>query len=139
MKRLFASIAVSLSLVSFAFAQADGINILPKPYSLEPRPGSFSFGPKTKIFVSGKVNRQSAAVLNALLLARYGFSLEVTSKRPTENYIAFSSIGGGLIDWQRNPPVHEGSYSLEIDQQSILLMGVRYSEIGKYYAIQSLM
>lgn len=136
-KLLFAAIAVSLSFASLAFAQSDEINIIPKPGSVERRDGSFSFSPKTKLFISGKTNRQSGTELNDMLHALYGFRLQVVSKQPKEDYIELRSFGGTAMLWKSD--VVSGSYSIEIDSTKILLTGIRTPEIGKFYAIQSFM
>ncbi|MEO5860735.1 MAG: family 20 glycosylhydrolase [Pyrinomonadaceae bacterium] len=134
MKRLFAAIAVSLSLASFAFTQQ--ANIIPRPVSVETRTGSFTFSPQTKIFASDKTARGSADILNEQLLARYGFKLDLTSKRPKTNYLEFQTIPSSIIDFKKD--ISPGAYSIEIGQSNIRVTGVQRGEMGKFYAIQSL-
>lgn len=137
MKRCFVAIAVLLSFATFNVAQSHEINIIPKPEKVEARDGSFTLNSKTKIFVKDKNQRESARILNDLLQARYGIKLEQTSKQPKENYIHFSSLGGGLINWKSG--TFAGSYWIEIGQTDIRLTGVRDGNAGIFYAIQSLM
>ncbi|MBX3287734.1 MAG: family 20 glycosylhydrolase [Acidobacteria bacterium] len=137
MKHLLLAIAISLFFASIQFAQSDEINIIPKPVSIEPLEGSFKLNHRTKIFTPDKAGRKSAQILNDLLHTRYGFKLEYTSKLPKENYIQFSTLEGGVINWKQG--IHPGAYRIEIDPSSIRIMGVRVGEIGKFYAIQTLM
>jgi len=136
MKLIASILLIIVSFFTFSFAQADEINIIPKPEKIEVRDGSFTLNSKTKILAQDKSQRESAKILNDLLQARYGFTLEQTSKRPKENYIQFSTIAGGLIDWRQGTT--PGSYSIDVDRTNITLVGLRYGEVGKFYAIQSL-
>src|SRR5688572_19994845 len=77
MKRLFAAIAISLSLVSFALAQSGPVNIVPRPENI----GSTHEGPfllDRQVEIVSK-NKATTDALNDYLRSNLGFSLPVKS------------------------------------------------------------
>lgn len=130
MKRLFAAIAVLLSLVSFAFAQSGAINIIPKPASIVTEPGHFELSKNTELVIYKESDRQLANLLNQKLQENYGFSLKIKrTPRCTKSCILMSAVSPESFT-----PVN--GYELGISQK---ILGMRASnEAGLFYALQSL-
>lgn len=129
MKHFFLAIAISLFFSLGAFAQGDEINIVPKPTSVTKSDGTFIFNQKTKLYATDEEGRKAAGILNDLLLARYGFKLEFTSKEPKDNYIEF--MAAWAAEHESWP---EESYSIFVEPTKFRIKGVG---AGSFYAIQS--
>jgi hexosaminidase len=122
-----------LLIVAFCvvFVNAQNVNIVPKPKSFTfTRSLPFEFSQKTKIYASDEIGRKTAGILNDLMLQNYGFKLEFVQKLPSKSFIIIepqTSLVG-----ERNAE----SYSLNVTDKGIKISG---TEIGQFYALQSLM
>lgn len=125
---LFAA-AFCLLLASFAFAQSDEINIIPRPSMMKSGNGSFVLSRKTRIFADN-ASRTTANLLNNFLQTQYGFKLEIVKKGRPENSISFVEMGD--TDAAASNPEH---YALSVRLDRIQLLG---RERGLFYALQSL-
>jgi hexosaminidase len=114
---------------TFAFAQENQLNIVPKPASITYSKGEFRLNTKTKIFAADKKSIETASVLNDLLLKNFGFKLEVTAKEPKKNLIKFLPASDEMPD--------DEAYSLSIDAERILI--ITGGDAGRFYALQTLM
>lgn len=85
MKRIFAAFAVSLCIAVVCFGQSGDVNIVPRPTSVELRPGKFLFGKTTKIVANDETARRIADYLNVQLNARYGFKLAIVKEYSQKN------------------------------------------------------
>ncbi len=131
MKRLFAAIAVSLSLASFAFAQLDRVSVIPKPISITSAPGSFVLDRNTVIVARQKQERISAEIL-AEQLSSYGYRLKIVSKPPAKNFIQFLPPSLGLQHGEM--PKTQSLYALHIEPHRVRIEGF---DKGQFYAIQT--
>lgn len=129
MKRLFAAIAVSLSLVSIALAQSGDLSVLPKPVSVQLRSGAFSLTAKTKIVAKTDAGRKLAAVLNEVLVREVGFRLAVSRKQEKANAIVLN------IEPMGSHYRSDAEYRLAVDPTLIQIAG---DEPAGFYAIQTL-
>lgn len=131
MKNLIMLVVFCFAACSFASAQNDLVNIIPKPQSVKISDGQFKLSTKTKIVAADEQSRKSAALLNNLLAANYNYKLEITDKATHKNAIKFlpasSSAAGNMPN---------DGYGLTIAPQNITIVG---SEIGQFYALQTLM
>lgn len=122
-----------LLIVTFciSFVNAQNVNIIPKPKSFTyTRSLPFEFSLKTKLYASDEIGRKTAGILNDLLLQNYGFKLEFVQKQPGKNAV--------LIEPQTTAATSSNpeSYKLNVTDKLITVNG---SEIGQFYALQSLM
>ena len=131
MKRLFAAIAVSLSLASFAFAQLDRVNVVPKPNMITSASGSFIVDRNTVIVAQKKDERRSAEIL-ADRLSSYGFSLKIVSKPPAKNFIQLLPPSLGLQHGEM--PKAQSLYAIHVEPSRIRIEGF---DKGQFYAIQT--
>ncbi len=115
------------------FAQSGEFNIIPKPNTVTSGSGEFVFSRETKIFASDKEGRSSAGKLNDLLMARYGIKLEITKRKPSQNYIEFMPPGA-----MAHAEMPKGSelYAMQIEPSRLRIQGFGPAQ---FYAIQSLM
>jgi hexosaminidase len=118
MKSLFAAIAVSLSLVSFAFSQSGEVNIIPRPVKVELRPGTFTFSRSTKIIATDEPGKRIANFLNEQLQARYGFRLKIGNKYSKKNTIVIHDQRSG------GRPKDADAYLLNIFPEYVSIAGV---------------
>jgi len=128
MKLVFAGLLLTFLCTFSAFAQADEINIIPKPQVIELGKEDFSIKSDTKIFASDKASKRNAEILAKYFEFRYRTKLRVTSKPQNENAIVFDSSSAATF--------HPGQYSLAVDKNLIRISG---AEVGQFYAIQTLM
>jgi hexosaminidase len=112
-------------LAQTGFAQADDINILPRPYQAKRLGGSFVLDRKTTIS-AGKGAKQNAAILNDSLYELLGFRLKVTSRVQSANTIELSPT---------KPDATDG-HVLMVKPERILISG---NETGQFHGIQSLL
>ena len=68
-----------LCLVTMVITNAQTVNIIPRPASLEVKPGNFSITPSTRIVLAGSGLEKTAAFFNEYLKKYYGFQLPVVS------------------------------------------------------------
>jgi hexosaminidase len=127
MKRLFAAIAISLSLVSFAIAQSGEINIIPWPEQIgSTHEGPFLLDRQVEIVSRRK---EVADRLNQHLISNVGFPLKVrSSKGSKKRQIVFEDAyfkGTG-----------KGAYILNVFEDRIDIRAD--SAAGQLYALQSL-
>lgn len=131
MKRLFAAIAVSLSLVSLAFAQLDRVNIVPKPSTITSAAGSFVIDRNTVIVAQHKQERVSAELL-AQRLGAAGIRLKIVSKPPAKNFIRLLPPSLGLQHGEM--PKAQSLYAIHVEPSRIRIEGF---DKGQFYAIQT--
>lgn len=132
MKILIFSFLFLIFLSSIGAAQKSEINIIPQPKSLQKLQGEFKLNYKTKIIANDDVSRNSAGILNDLLMKNYGFKLEYVSNRktPKGNAIVFTSKGFPMDKFS------DEGYGLTVAPTNIQIFG---SDKAQFYAIQSLM
>lgn len=130
MKRLFAAIVVSLSLVSFAFAQSNEASIVPKPFFVKKTPGSFKISATTRIIATDAGGRRLAKILNASLYSVHGFQLVVTADKRARNAIEF------IVVAPSSDRDHE-RYTIRTNKDRISIVGG--DEPGAFYGLQSLL
>ncbi len=138
MKYTFFAAAFCLLFASFAFAQADEINVIPKPESSERRAGSFRLDRNTKIIIAGEAERRVANYLNEILFDLYGFRLKFGKSKDEKNSIVFGGeIAGpkGIAADPNNRIRMKESYRLLINGERI---GIGGQEQGSFYAVQTL-
>lgn len=129
MKYIFTALIYCLFSVS-VFAQTAEFNIIPQPKSVQRLSGEFKFNQKTKIVATDEIGRQSAAILNDLLLKNYGFRLALTGKPQKKNAIVFVAQGFP------NDKIGREAYGLNVTPRGIQIYG---GETGQFYALQTLM
>lgn len=116
------------TLLSFAFLNAQEINIIPKPPLLEIKQGNFLITPTTVIVLGDGSEKESASFFNQHLKTYYGFQLKIV-KASTKNFIRFSKIPS------EPPPVKE-QYRLIVAENGITITATTYS--GVFYGMQTL-
>jgi hexosaminidase len=126
MKKVLLVILLTGSLL----ANAQQINIIPQPVSIEPGMGSFTITTATKIVLAGTGTNKTASFLNSYLQKFYGFQLALikSNNGQTNNTILLKEVKG----------THniQGGYSLAINNKNIVITGDNGA--GVFYAIQSL-
>ncbi|MGI8469313.1 MAG: beta-N-acetylhexosaminidase, partial [Pyrinomonadaceae bacterium] len=115
-----------------AFAQKCELSVVPQPNSVNCLNGNFKLNYKTKIVATDDAGRESAGILNDLLMKNYGFKLEYVSggESSDKNVVVFSpqnSSGGKTAN---------EAYGLSIEPKDIRITG---GETGQFYALQTLM
>jgi len=113
-----------------SLAQTDpNMGIIPVPVSVKKLNGSFQLD-KTVVLVSNdKTNAKSADLLNAFIVNKGGFALrEATAVAASQKSIVLTAVGSAQLP-------KEG-YTIQITPNQIKVVG---SEIGIFYAVQSLM
>jgi hexosaminidase len=133
MKRLFAAIAVALSIASLVLAQSDGIDLIPRPGVITPQQGSFALNSNTVIVANGSDEKRSAALLQDRL-AGSGFRLRTVSKAPRSNYIQF--LPPNLAIQHGEMPKAQSLYAIHVEPTRIRIEGF---DKGQFYAIQTFM
>ena len=127
--KVFAA-AFCLLFASFAFAQSDEINIIPKPSSVTVDKGKFRLTPKTTIVVKTAEDRQLGAILNDHLRAMYGLTLKITTKLAgSPNQILFRTEGDDRL-------LPRDGYLLSVESNQIYIQG--NSVESQFYGLQSL-
>jgi hexosaminidase len=128
MKYTLPAAVFCLLFASFAFAQTNEINIIPKPRSIIRDKGNFSLGRNTKIVATDAASEKMAGLLNEFLAQNYGFKLKLARKRNgNENAIIFRH-------WEE-PPIGKEQYVLTVEEKDVLISG---SEKGMFYSLKSL-
>ncbi|MEO7659294.1 MAG: glycoside hydrolase family 20 zincin-like fold domain-containing protein, partial [Pyrinomonadaceae bacterium] len=101
--------------VAITFGQSSEINIIPKPASIEYGTGKFVYSKTTKIVATDRGEKETARLLNDFLSKNYGFTLNVTNKRPAGNAIVFQSASKNAGNAE--------SYTLQIDSNAVRISG----------------
>ncbi|WP_162051755.1 glycoside hydrolase family 20 protein [Pontibacter pamirensis] len=122
MKRFF-----FLFLLLAQVASAQDINIIPKPASVQVKPGNFTITRNTTIAVKDKEDQSTANFLNDYLQQVYGFKLNV-KKRASKNYIRLSSSKPSIDA--------KDAYSLDVNKDGVTITGDTYA--GTFHGLQSL-
>ncbi|WP_407520358.1 beta-N-acetylhexosaminidase [Lacibacter sp. MH-610] len=117
------------TLLSFAFLNAQEINIIPKPRLVEIKQGNFLITPTTVIVLGDGSEKESASFFNQHLRTYYGFQLKIV-KTSTKNFIRFSTK-------KFIQPGTEGKYDLNVNISSIEISGDTYS--GTFNGMQTLL
>jgi len=109
-------------------ASSQEINIIPKPASVQVKPGNFTITKNTVIAVKDKKDRDAANFLNDYLQQVYGFKLDI-KKRGKKDYIRFST---------RKPSQApaDDAYTLDVTKDGVVIEGDTYA--GTFYGLQSL-
>ncbi len=141
MKRFFAAITVLLFLASVYFGQADEINIIPKPRTVDVGTGSFTLRKDTRILVTHQGGIISAELLNEYFRNFYGFRLKIVDKSEDRNVnfskdrnviiflpVAIDSSGGNASE------IKSEKYSLNIESDRVYIGG---TGAGQFYALQT--
>ncbi|WP_181885090.1 glycoside hydrolase family 20 protein [Pontibacter diazotrophicus] len=123
MKRFF-----FLFLLLAQVASAQDINIIPKPASVQVKPGNFTITRNTTIAVKDKEDQSTANFLNDYLQQVYGFKLN-TKKRASKNYIRLSSR-------KSSTDTGKDAYTLDVNQDGVTIAGDTYA--GTFHGVQSL-
>ncbi|MFT3743235.1 MAG: family 20 glycosylhydrolase [Pyrinomonadaceae bacterium] len=111
MKYTFFAAAFCLLFASFAFAQDDRINVLPRPASIKASSGDFQLNSAT-VIVPGR-NRIGADMLRDRIASIYGLNLKVVDKPTKSNYIQLRHQNKD--DMSSNPE----AYGIKVDQNEI--------------------
>lgn len=134
MKYTLLAAALCLLFASFAIAQNDEINIVPRPYSIKSVRGSFAFSRKTRIVAPFSGGIRIANRLNEMIEKRYGFRLRVD-----EGERRFKGVKGSIFILEHGQIPEYGNpeeYRLQVKEDGIELTG---TERGMFYGTQSLM
>ncbi len=129
---IFGFILLVLTLNGEVFCQT-AINIIPKPYLIEMRPGNFRLNLNTIIVVPGtdSLTNKLASFLKDVLKGSTGFDLSNTMNkdRVSNNFIR--------LELKSNPEADSEEYSLEVNKNSIIIQANHRN--GLFYGIQSLL
>ncbi|WP_161888923.1 glycoside hydrolase family 20 protein [Pontibacter russatus] len=122
MKKLF-----FLFLLLAHVAAAQEVSIIPKPSSVQVKPGNFTITRNTTIAVKDKADRKTAEFLNEYLQEVYGFQLDI-KKKGKKDYIRLST----------GKPAAEAKdgYSLNVTQDGVAIEGETHA--GTFHGLQSL-
>lgn len=109
-------------------ATAQDISIIPKPASVQVKPGNFTLSQSTTIVAKDKEDRKAADFLNAYLQEVYGFTLPIEKKEP-KNYIRLQT---------RKPSGTNAkdAYALDVTKDGVTIAGDTYA--GTFHGLQSL-
>lgn len=129
MKRPFAAIAISLSLMSFAFAQSGEINIIPKPVSVERKSGVFILDNNTRIVVEHRQDRHLAELLVSRIKSDFGVDLKISPRAGGKPAIFISRPDDYFL-------LNDG-YLIVNDGKLINIEA--NSSAGRFYGVQSLL
>jgi hexosaminidase len=130
MNRLFASIAVLLSLTSFAISQPGEVRVIPKPADYEQKVGMFVITQRTKVVVSRPEFAKNAEWLRDQISNLYGLKLQITTRPQKRDFILLDRSGQGHAALRE-----KGEYHLAVENQSIKVLG---GPEGQFYGIQTL-
>jgi hexosaminidase len=109
---------------------AQQVNIIPKPASLEIKKGIFAITSSTKIVLAGNGLDKTAALFNAYLQKNYGFQLTVSNSNNK------SWKNAVVLNYDKMEHTIAGAYHLSIDKNKIYIGGD--NAVGVFYGIQSL-
>ncbi|GAA4432935.1 glycoside hydrolase family 20 protein [Pontibacter saemangeumensis] len=124
MKKLF-----FLFLLLAHVASAQEVNIIPKPASVQVKPGNFTITKNTTIAVKDKADRKTAEFLNEYLQEVYGFQLDI-DKKEKKDYIRLTT---------RKPAkdaAAKDAYRLNVTEGGVVIEGETHA--GTFHGLQSL-
>ena len=122
----FLLIIAALSTLSFSSLRAEGINIIPRPASVEALPGTFAFNTATTVAYKGEGAKEAAQMLCEKIRTSKGFELR-KGKALSKGSISFindKSVKGAE------------AYTLEVTAEKVVARAS--TAAGLYYAMQSL-
>jgi len=120
---------IYLCLLIMAATNAQTVNIIPRPASLEVKPGNFSITPSTRIVLAGSGLEKTAAFFNDYLKKYYGFQLSVV---PATSHWKNAVV----LNYDKMENSIPGAYHLTIDNNKVYIGGDNTA--GVFYGIQSL-
>lgn len=129
MNKLLAA-AFCLLFASFAFAQNDEINIIPKPQSIQRGEGRFILSKETRIVIFKTVDRPIALMLRDILKTNLGLDLKIVSDPSPKFNNIFVSTSDDVVLMKG-----DDDYTAEVEKNSIHLYGP--NSTGLFYAIQT--
>ena len=129
MKRALVGLFATVLFTSLALGQ-DGINIIPKPESVETKSGQFSLDRTTQIVARSGDEKALARLLNDHLIATHGLTLKVSSRPSKESINIVISDGADKLR------LNDG-YGLWVEPQQIRIEAS--TPAGKFYAVQTLL
>jgi len=103
------------------------LNVIPKPVKAEAKGGVFTLSENTKIAYSDRELVSIADFLNDFLTEHY--NLQLSGKRTARN-------GNNMIRFILDRSAEEESYTLDIDENSVVIRGDR---AGLFYGLQTLL
>ena len=122
---------VAVLFTAAASGQGEGINIVPKPRSLEIGKGTFSLTRETRILIVKPEDRGMANLLRNYLKSAVGVDLKITTKSPKR---------GNRIRIQTSDDVvllkDDGYYTIETSNAELFLYAP--NDLGLFYAFQTL-
>jgi hexosaminidase len=129
MKRTFL-VLLSAFIALQSFAQTDeNLGIIPAPVSIKKMNGSFQLDKTVAIVSNETANARTADLLNAFIVTKGGFALrEVKVMSAGQKAVILTSVGANKLPAE--------GYTIQVTANQIKLTG---SEVGLFYAIQSLM
>ncbi|MHA6246750.1 glycoside hydrolase family 20 protein [Pontibacter sp. CAU 1760] len=107
--------------------QAQEINIIPKPASVQTKSGQFTISRTTTIAVKDKSDRKAAEFLNEYLQEVYGFQLDI-DKKARKNYIRLAT--------RKQTADAQDAYHLNVSPEGVTIEGDTYA--GTFHGLQSL-
>jgi|CXWL01.1.fsa_nt_gi hexosaminidase len=122
-------LTICLSVLFFSFAaEAQQINIIPQPVSVQVRTGSFTISYKTVILTEDSAGKQSAKFFIDYLKSIYGIQLPIVEK----------AVSGYILIRKKKLTYNSkaNGYTLVIEKNKILLEGE--TNAGTFYGIQTL-
>lgn len=120
-----------IALIFLQSSYAQTISIIPQPNEVIPQNGTFIFSPQTKIVAESNFNTSDINWFNETLLANYGYSLQLVTKKPASgNYIEFTHP-----DWEAG---FKENYHLQISESKITITA-EGNGAGYFYAFQTLL
>ena len=117
-----------LLLVTSLVVSSQEVSIIPRPVSLQTKPGRFVISEKTVIAAPDDQDRKTAGLFNEYLQQVYGFRLDI-DKQESKNYIRLTTKK--FI----KAPGRDG-YDLEVTKDGISISGDTYA--GTFYGMQTL-
>jgi hexosaminidase len=121
------SIILSFFSLLLFTASSQNTAIIPKPVSVQARPGTFNLFSEVPLIVGNEADKKTADFLNSYLQQYYGFSLKIT---------AHAKNGVRLVTRQFVKAPEHDSYSLIVSSAGINIEGD--TEAGTFYGVQSL-
>lgn len=107
------------------FIQAQEINIIPKPASMDILKGSFTISPATSICAPSKDYKSSIDFLNGYLKKYYGFSLKVTYKPRLINTIILTSSNANETSGKYKLNVFKNNVTIDAENQNGIFYGIQ--------------
>ena len=120
---------LTIFLIAFIMANAQQINIIPKPAAASIQNGSFTISPSTKIVIEGSGLEKTAAFFNAYLKKFYDFELSIAKSNTVKKNVI-------VLNYERLDHAIPGAYVMNIYNDKVYIGGD--NEQGVFYGIQSL-